>query len=361
MSVEFVSSSKPQAFGSFLRCFESVASADESQVRELWIELAGRPVQLRVVGAVLAEVLATAYRHLLIPEQPAGSAVLQIDLWDEAATLSERPVRYLRDGLDRSWPFGRAVLAESADGRVLGYQSHGLVGILDLKRSRLVGSVPDSDRLSLFERGKPLQPLLFAWLGSIGATPVHAGFVAKQGKGLLLGGAGGSGKSTTSLLAWNAGFDYLGDDYIALPEADDAGRHFGHSLYTSTWLTPEHSLRFPRLAEKAHIGHEGEDKVLVLLNEVSDQRLVSSAEVRALVLPRVIGGFDSRYRPAKAAEAVLRLAPSSILQLPFIAGRPALDRMHELVQNVPSFWLDLGTDFDSIAATLDAIHQEVSS
>jgi hypothetical protein len=175
----------------------------------------------------------------------------------------------------------------------------------------------------------------------------------------LLGGAGGSGKSTTSLLCWDAGFDYLGDDYIALPAATREGRHVAHSLYTSTWLTPDHSRRFPRLAEKAHHGSEDDDKLLVLLSEVDDTRLTRSSGVSALVLPRVTGGPDTTFRRATAAEAVLRLAPSSILQLPFIDARPALDRMHELLKAVPAYWLQLGTSFPAIPRAVDAILREV--
>ncbi|OFW13598.1 MAG: hypothetical protein A3F70_14880 [Acidobacteria bacterium RIFCSPLOWO2_12_FULL_67_14] len=333
-------------------------------VRRVWLEMAGRPVRLSIAGERIAEIFLTAYRHLLLdPEdEPKANApaALDIEVWDETACNWGRPIRYLRDCLPRSRPFGRAVLGQSGDSRVLGYQSHSLFGILDLEKNRLVAAVEDVRRLSLFERGKPLQPLLFAWHGAIGAMPLHAGLVARQGRGVLLGGAGGSGKSTTSLLCWQAGFDYLGDDYIALPSADAGGRYTGYSLYTSTWLTPDHSRRFPRLAEKAHYGNEAEDKLLVLLNEVDDTRLTRSSPVNALVLPRIVGGSETTYRPASRSEAVRRLAPSSILQLPFIDGQAALNRMHELVQAVPCFWLDLGTDFPGIPRAVMSILSEVS-
>jgi hypothetical protein len=328
-----------------------------------WLELAGRPVRFSVAGERLMEVLLTAFRHLRLDgerEPSAGTApALEVEVWDAAECRRACPIRYLRDSLPHTRPFGRAVLGRSSDGRVLGCQSHTLFGALNLERNRLVAVVGDARRLSLFERGKPLQPLLFAWHSAIGAAPVHAGLVARGGRGVLLGGAGGSGKSTTSLLCWEAGFDYLGDDYIALPAAAQDGRHVAYSLYTSTWLTPDHSRRFPRLAEKAHHGSEDDDKLLVMLTEVDDARLARKSSVDALLLPRVVGGHDTTFRRASASEAVLRLAPSSILQLPFVDARLALDRMHELLSEVPAYRLELGTDFPSIPRAVDAILREV--
>jgi hypothetical protein len=346
------------AFGEVCR---DASAGSGGAVRTTWLEMAGRPVRLAVAGERLTEILLTAFRHLRLDAAPTGRTppALEVEIWDASECGRECPIRYLRDSLPRTWPFGRAVLGRSDDGRVLAYQSHALFGVLDLEQNRLVAVVGDARRLSLFERGKPLQPLLLAWHSAIGAVPVHAGLVARGGRGVLLGGAGGSGKSTTSLLCWDAGFDYLGDDYIALPAGPGEGRHVAHSLYASTWLTPDHSRRFPRLAEKAHHGNEDEDKLLVMLAEVDDARLARSSGVDVLVLPRVAGGHDTTFRRASASEALLRLAPSSILQLPFIDGRRALERMHELLRTVPAYWLQLGTDFPAIPMAVDAILREV--
>ena len=55
------------------------------------------------------------------------------------------------------------------------------------------------------------------------------------------------------------------------------------------------------------------------------------------------------------AETIFRLAPSSILQLPFVRGRLALDRLTELAERAPAYWLDLGTDLAGIPAEIDRI------
>lgn len=327
--------------------FEDAAAGDPQGSRLGWYRLAGRPVSVRIAGPKLAERITRAFCHLEVDGEPRRPAELSIELWDAEETGVPRPIRHFRDALDRTWPFGVNVLASSADENVIGFQSHYAASLLDRRAGRIVACIESSDRLSLFERGKPLQPMLFAWSSDHDVVPVHAGLIARGGKGILLGGSGGSGKSTTALMSLYGGFNYLGDDYVGLPALRD-GSFQAFSFYNSTWLASGHLARFPWLADYAIQGAPHEDKVLVLLSDVMKDRLAAQAEVRALVLPRVAQTRDTLYREASSAEAVLRLAPSSILQLPFISPGTALDRISELAGKVPTYWLELGTDLEQI-------------
>ena len=88
--------------------------------------MAGGAVRLAVAGEGIAEVLLTAYRHLLLGEdEPAARGWLRSkSMFGTTACGQPGPVRYLRDCFPRSRPFGRAVLAQSGDNRVR-YQLHG--------------------------------------------------------------------------------------------------------------------------------------------------------------------------------------------------------------------------------------------
>jgi hypothetical protein len=255
----------------------------------------------------------------------------------------------LCDVFERTWPFGRSVLASTTDERVIGYQSFGSSMIYDREAKVIVGWFGAGSDLTLFERGKPLQPLLFAWLSDIDTVPVHSGLVAKAGSGVLMGGSGGSGKSTTCLLCLKSGFDYLGDDYIGIP-ARSGERFRGYSLYGSTWLDPNHIGRLAWLESGAIRGTPEDDKHLVLLAGLHGDRLVDQTDIAAIMLPRVTGGSDTILRRATMPECALRLAPSSILQLPFIQPQRALERIMQLAHEIPAFWLDLGTDLGQIPA-----------
>ncbi|MGH7571508.1 MAG: hypothetical protein ACREMK_06660 [Gemmatimonadota bacterium] len=327
--------------------FETASSADPRLTIRRRYRLAGCHVVLTIAGKALADRIARTLRHLEENDTATGPVDLHIDLWDGEETGVPSPVSYLRDVFYRSWPFGRNVLASSADEDRLGFQTREATTILDRRANRIVGFASSHHRLSLFELGKPLQPLLFAWFSARDLVPVHAGLVSRGGQGILLGGAGGSGKTTTSLLCARAEFAYLGDDYIVVPPANGSG-HRGYSLYNSTWLEPEHVRRFPWLEDRVVRGTEHEDKWLVVLSGVEGLHMAPDAPLQALALPKVAGTAETRWSRASRAEALRRLAPSSILQLPFIVPGPAFERMTELVQSIPAYRLELGTDLERI-------------
>ena len=152
-----------------------------------------------------------------------------------------------------------------------------------------------------------------------------------------------------------AGFAYLGDDYIGLP-TPAAEAVTGCSFYNSTWLDPDHADRFPWIAAgEVHGNHPLDTKRLFCLANICPDRLLSRAGIRLLCLPRVTGATLTTAEPATPGEALLAFAPSSILQLPFIPAAAALNRITELVETRPAFRLDLGTDIDSIPRAVDRI------
>ncbi len=315
--------------------------------------LAGMPVKINFVGLELCKRLTRSMMHLEVPEFEDSVARLRIDLWDGTQSGVGRPFCDLRDAAPETSQFGDGILAGATGDTLIGHQSPRCATVIDLVRGHAVGWVSSFDQLSWHETGKPLQPILFAWYCMQGVQPVHAGLVARSESGVLIGGAGGSGKSTTSLLCAQAGFSYLADDYVGLP-APAHGDQQAYSLYASLWLEPEHSTRFRGLSPHIMEGQQASDlKLPFAVGKALPGSLATSCTVRAIVLPRVAHRPFSTVRPATSAEALLRLAPSSVLQLPFIQPATALERMASLVRQVPSFWLDLGTDFDTIPTLVD--------
>ena len=305
-------------------------------------------MKIRFVGLELCKQLTRSMKHLEVPEFDDSEVRLRIDLWDGSVSGVGRPFGDMRDAAPDAAQFGDGTLAGAANDRFVGHQSPRCTTVIDLARGHAVGWVASQEALSRHETGKPLQPILFAWYCVQRVHPVHAGLVAQGDDGVLLGGAGGSGKSTTSLLCARAGFSYLADDYVGLP-APANGEQTAYSLYSSVWLEEQHSTRFRSLSAHRMEGQQaGDIKLPFAVDEAVPGCMAISCTVRAVMLPRVTHLPATQLRPATPAEALLRLAPSSVLQLPFNQPGPALDRIASLLRHVPSFWLDLGTDFETI-------------
>jgi hypothetical protein len=216
---------------------------------------------------------------------------------------------------------------------------------VDRQRQALVGWIGRHDHLTQYELGRPLHSELLLWHKDRGALAIHAGMVAREGRAVLLGGPGGAGKSTTALVSLLAGFDYMADDYVALTDEPD-GSYMGHSLFCSTHLLPSDLHRFPELKAHAIPGRlPREDKSLVLLSQIRPEGLSRKASIRAVALPRVVDGAETRLRPATVVESLLRMAPSSLLLLPY-AGlmEREFERLSGFLEVTPTYWLELGRD-----------------
>jgi len=307
--------------------------------------LAGRPVSLQATKEDLLEHLYRAFDHL--PET-AAAPELTIRIGEQhCADLINV------DALDGGQTVGGHRFWVSADNR---YFSHTLLSsgsfyCIDRAANEIVGCVESVDRMSTFERAKPVVRPLLLWLEQCGLTPVHAGMVSWRGKGILFGGRGGSGKSTASLSSLRAGLNMLAEDYTLLERAGE--RDFiAHSLYNSAWVEAEHLHRFPGLEQFAIPGDEmAKGKSILLLREIYPDRFLPSTPVWYLVLPQVCPGGQTALRRASRSEALKRFALESLVTLTRL-GTAELNRLVALVHSVDCYWLDLGRNLDQVGVLL---------
>ncbi len=335
--------SPAQEFDDLRNGFGAAWASHPDGRRERWFTFADRPVRFRIVGSGLAEDVFRAFSHLErapADEEPA----LTIGLWDEGETGL---------GVDGVMPHddlnAQGASFASDDGTlVVTARPQTRTAYRRVERD-LCGWVADHRRLTQYELGRPLHSELMLWHKDRDVQAVHAGLVARNGDGILFGGPGGSGKSTTALTCLRAGFEYMADDYVGLELAED-GAYDGHSLFCSTHLEPDHLQRFPYLVPHAVPGRlPREDKSLVLLSNVLPEGLSRKARIRAVALPRVVDADRPRLRPASTIEALLRLAPSSLILLPY-AGTFAteFEKLSVFLESIPTYWLELGREMEEI-------------
>jgi glycosyl transferase family 2 len=336
-------SAAPQVYRNLVEAFEMAWRIHPGLLTQAWYRLAGRAVSMRIVGRRLAEAMDAPLRHLRCTSSIPAPAALRIDLWDEAETGVSCA------GCDpHADPAANGQILSSEDGRFVVHARPRTRTGLDRRESHLVGWAAGAARLTLYELGRPLHAQLLLWLSDRRVQPVHAGLVALEEGGVLLGGPGGSGKTTVALSCLQAGLRYLADDYVGLEESRQ-GSFVGHSLYVSTHVEPGHLRRFPSLLPHAVSGHlPGELKSLVLLPRVFPDRYADHAPIRAIALPIVTGQPRTSWRLASIVETLLRLAPSSLFMLPHVEAGWGFQVLSALAEQVPAFWLELGTDLPEI-------------
>lgn len=350
-----VSDRAAQVFGRLRYTFETGLEAHGANAFVQTYRLAGRLVRLRVLGAALARRAHQPIAHLAVSASGPERPELTIDLWDQSAIGLACAGCVANDDLTI-----QAQVTASHESRFVVEERAQLVTAFDRAAGRIVGWVGDARRLTRYELGRPLHSQLLLWHRDRGVQAVHSGLVGHDGQGVLFGGPGGSGKSTVSLTCLGAGLDYLADDYVGL-ESDGEGGYRGYSLYSSTAVDPQHMRRcFPELVEHEIPGilpHE--DKSLVLLADLFPEQLPPVARIRAVALPRVTKREITTIRPASTFDAVLRLAPSSLMALPHSnSGATGLSILTDFLSSVPTFWLELGRDLATIPVAVQQVLSE---
>ncbi len=106
--------------------------------------------------------------------------------------------------------------------------------------------------------------------------------------------------------------------------------------------------------------HDIELKSVVYLADHQAARFAPDTPIAAVILPKVVDGPKTTWRRAKPMEAMLALAPTSIIILPEAAPK-SLDKLSKLVTTAPAFWLELGHDVGQIEATVRQICQEMAN
>ncbi|CBE70054.1 protein of unknown function [Candidatus Methylomirabilis oxygeniifera] len=348
------------AFAAMETAFAKAAFNNPNDVCEAQYRFADLKVRVRIVGRELAQHFRRPIAHLEASGAPPSATQLAIDLWDEQDSGIPCPVVPAHDHIGSTWDVGNGILTASADGRFVGHGLRQSRTWLDRKAQHVVGWTVSSKALSLYERGKPLLLLLSLWYHDRDMRVIHSGLVSRNGRGVLFPGMGGSGKSTSTLACLVGGFDYLGDDYTGLQVLAD-GSFIGHSLYNSTWLEPDHMAHFPLLPPHAiRSSRPEENKCLVLLAPLFPKQLPRSVPIRVLAIPRIVDAHTTRCRPASKVDALLRLAPSSLLTLAPRPGVRDLQMLARLVERVPSYWLELGRDLTEIPHRVDDLLAEVT-
>lgn len=317
------------------------AAAAASAVETIDLCLAGHRVCLRVAGPLLAAQLRRAFRTSIADDaaQYRGNRLaLTIDAWDREHTGIGCPgVPCAPEAVD---PLGGGLLAQFGRAAVIRFERAHTISALDRARAELFHCVHSAGDADVHQRSKPFPELLAIWYRDRGVHQLHAGLVARDGRGVAFAGARGSGKTTATIACSLAGFDFLGDDHVGIELSPDGAA--GHAFYACIRADDELASRFPDFAAArvAPIGR-WERKGMVCMAELPACRTARVTRIAAIVLPEVRGAGPGRLIAVDRATALRRLAPSTLL-VPLGGGARGLGVLAELVRRVPSYRLEIG-------------------
>jgi hypothetical protein len=331
-------------FEATLRGYELAASRQPELTLDL--SLAERPVRLRLADKGLAP-LSLPLSHL---RREAGFPVerpeLEVFAW--AGPGDWRPPAPPWDFDQLSW-FGEIAGLKGERFSANYTADFSLLCLYDRETRRAIFWLPDAENLPFWEWAAPFRILFHWWSRDFGGQICHAAAVGHGGRGALLVGRGGSGKSTTSIACVEAGMEFVGDDYVLLTRSPVP---MAHSLYNSAKIHTKflHSALAPWSKQVVRqIGPER--KSVLMLDQCALQQVRRSLPIAGVFQPTITTNTQAAIVPQSAAQGLLSMAPSTMYQLPE-ARQETLSLLAEWARSVPSYSLRLGTDLSSAPAVL---------
>jgi hypothetical protein len=315
-------------------------AARSAGILERRFRIAGETLLLRFSGPALAAKLTAAFAHLADDGKEATG--LTVDVWDSVSTGTDAPPLPTVDA-ERD-PFGAVYFFGSPPARAAYQPGPRIMSAFDGDK-RAWYWVADAADLPYWDAAAPIRQILHWWLEERGLQLVHGGAVGRPEGGVLLVGRGGSGKSTSALSSLESDLRYAGDDYVIV--SGDGGPRV-HSLYNSGKVEPHHLERLPHLRKAlANPDRLSTEKAIVYVEGNYPGRMIEGFPLRAVLVPRITDRTRPRIVAAPRAAALMALAPSTIFQL-HPQGGQALSAMARLVDRVPSYFLELGSDIDAL-------------
>jgi hypothetical protein len=311
--------------------------------------LCGVKVDVRATDDKVAAIIGSRLRSLRSSAEGAASIEFDIRGWDDtdhaaAPSGSGRPVYDATNG--------QLLYFDKADQLFIDYMSTARM-LCEPAKGLIQCAARDNDQ------GRVLATHLLFTIPLMEAMkrreryPLHAACVTVRGRGLLIAGPSSAGKSTLSLALVKAGCGFVSDDTVFLQRERGGIRASGVSEKAD--VGDRAAAMFPELVHL--VGQEtltGRDKHAVAVEDVFGVAPVRDCEPSAVVLTAITGRHHSLLRAASPFVALRTLLPN-VLLTDVTASQAHLDMLGQLVQEVPCFSLEAGTDLSEAAARLREI------
>ena len=323
--------------------FQAASARTGEIVRDF--RVAGTSVRLRFAGDALISMIVPGLVHP-VPEIETEPHC-EVCLWDSESSgvrvpASPRPWMDFT-GRGNIWGF------DSSRYRSAYLWGESTINVMDREKRLAVFWVQSAKHLPPWVLAAPLRSILHWWMEMNGRQLVHAAVVGYGGRGVLLPGRGGSGKSSTSLTCLVSGFDFVSDDYLAVALEPEPR---AYRLYSTAKLAPESLSLYPELTARCRTVHEpGFDKVVVFLEDGFHEQLKESLPLNLALKPRISGQHDTVLAPAEPLDIERALASETLVHLPH-AGSQTVEFLDRIAHELPCASVHLGTNRAQIAIAI---------
>lgn len=176
----------------------------------------------------------------------------------------------------------------------------------------------------------------------------HAASVGTGGKGVLIAGRGGSGKSTFAVSCLAEGLDFVSDDYTLITAS---GPLQAMPLYTIVALREDMYEKFPQLG-KPLLEEDGSFRGGKPQFQVPRERFSPALDIQAIIMPKIAGDAEPSIAPVPPGKVMTRLIHSTITQIESRRDTALVLQMARRLSALPIYEMGMSTDLTKNPAFL---------
>ncbi len=196
----------------------------------------------------------------------------------------------------------------------------------------------------------PLKSLFHLWAEHQGLLFIHCAAVQIQGRGILIGGVGGRGKSTLAVNALLHGHKFVGDDYLLLDQRQD----LVYPIYSSVYLNPDMAAKWPVLADKI-IGRDKVRNCKTLIDlQAYDDLFLDKMHYELLLMPEHGVSDQDRIEPLVPGIVLAQLIFSSADQNMERMNHGFMQKIFARLKHLPVYKFTVGSDLNKNMSYLEA-------
>lgn len=304
-----------------------------------YVAINGLAIRFCFLAEQSASYIMPAFQHLEC--YPSDNAVLSVIICDRKSSGNLLTLSPWRDEIEACRD--RILMVNSESFHMQYNPDSTIYSLINTDTNLAYYYSNDFAEIPYYEKSSPLKFILHWWCEQHDMCLVHAAAVGVDGKGVLLVGRGGSGKSTTAVGAAVHGFQYAGDDYVVLSSNPTTS---AVSIYCSAKMNSDVLELLPALHN--HIvnpDRADDDKALIFLDEHFKSTWSENIQLKAVVATKVSEG-KACMRKSSPVQVFAEIASTTIFQMPG-SGTHTLKALKKVFQKLPVYSFELGTDFSA--------------
>jgi hypothetical protein len=270
-------------------------------------------------------------------EEVASRAEAPVKISDSAKILFSGTRPAMGDSLRSLW---QCDVLQDGDWLIADFHEQGLL-LIDSARNLVEGYFVRPDAMHPDVCTSFFHFALSELLKRNGLYTVHATALEYQGRGVLIPGYSGQGKTTCFLSLLRSGFRYLSDDY---PLLRDQGTHMELLAFPMKIDVTDRTIEFfPELRDAAPgILQQGVYKKNFQAEELYPAGIGSSCTPAMILFPHVVDMPHSCLEPLPKSRALEAIMPQGLLVYDQVVARREFQVLSRLVQQVDCYRLHFG-------------------